>query len=144
MGLIITLMLGGWGLHIDGAQATELRADSLQTSQPKAALWRSLVVPGWGQIYNGKPAKALLFGTAVVGGWGGVLMESRPVGQEIDKAQRQEQAARRNTRFLLVFLIYTVAALDAYIDAHLADVELSAEGDWAQRRVSMKWTKELF
>jgi hypothetical protein len=33
----------------------------------KGAFWRSMLIPGWGQIYNGKPVKACLTLTALAG-----------------------------------------------------------------------------
>ena len=144
VGLMLTLVLWTWMVDMSLAQAAESTADSVQTLQPKAALWRSLALPGWGQAYNGKSAKAMLFGAAAVGIWGVAIVESRRVGQAGDAQQRQDRAARRNTRFLFVFMTYTVAAVDAYIDAHLAGVNFSAAGDLAQRRVDIKLTKNLF
>ena len=34
---------------------------------PKNALWRSLTVPGWGQLYNGRPVRAAVGFAAVAG-----------------------------------------------------------------------------
>ena len=34
---------------------------------PKSALWRSLAVPGWGQLYNGRPVRAAVGLAAVAG-----------------------------------------------------------------------------
>jgi hypothetical protein len=144
IGLILTLALWAWTLDAVAAPAAEAPADSVQTAQPRAALWRSLALPGWGQVYNGKAVKAVLFGTAAVGVWGVAIVENRRVGQAGDAQQRQDRAARRNTRFLFVFVTYTVAALDAYIDAHLADVNFNPEVDLAQCRVGVKFTKKLF
>ena len=47
----------------NGAPSVETRSDSLV---PRAALLRSAILPGWGQLYNGKPYKALFFALSAI------------------------------------------------------------------------------
>jgi hypothetical protein len=92
--------------------------------QPRSALWRSALLPGWGQVYNGKIVKAVFFGGATVGLSIVALNAARQVSRAPTPEIHQERAARRNTRILYVALASTLAALDAYVDAHLADLEV--------------------
>ena len=118
---------------------------------PRAALIRSALLPGWGQYSNGHPLKAALFGTSttvfVAAAWSKMADLSdtadriRLTRRELQLAiaadgsdvaalretlltledSHQDDAARRNTYFLGLFATMTFAALDAYIDAHLVD-----------------------
>ncbi len=49
--------------------ATSAMPDSSDLPSPKGALWRSLAVPGWGQVYAGQPVKTPF----VVGAIGGLV-----------------------------------------------------------------------
>ena len=94
---------------------------------PKGALWRSALIPGWGQVRNGRYFKAVLFSAAAAGFAGASISETR----NLDRAQaskRQAAAGRRNTRLLLFIATATISALDAYVDAHLADFGVSLAG----------------
>ena len=126
-----------------GSAALEVADDGLR---PRTALIRSALLPGWGQYSNGNPLKAALFGGAAAGFLAALLVEHGNLGQtnaEIRDARAalasgggdpellariaqlegvyEDRAARRNTRLLYVFTTATLAALDAYVDAHLAD-----------------------
>ena len=118
--------------------------------RPRTALIRSAAVPGWGQYRNGHPLKAVLFGGTAIGFLAAALVERDNLSRtnrEIRDArtglamlaaagaddtqlrasmvqlegQFEDQAARRNTRLLYLFTTATLAAVDAYVDAHLAD-----------------------
>ena len=94
---------------------------------PKGALWRSALVPGWGQLRNGKHIKAVLFSAAAAGFAGAGISEARNLNR-VEAAERQAVAGRRNTRLLLFVATATLSALDAYVDAHLADFGVSLAG----------------
>ena len=91
---------------------------------PKGALWRSALVPGWGQLRNGRYIKAVLFSSSAVAFAGASVSETRNLGS-VEGQDRQAAAGRRNTRLLLFIATATFSALDAYVDAHLADFGLS-------------------
>ena len=106
------------------ACATEVEADSTRTdSLPSAhgALLRSAVLPGWGQFYNGRPVKGLLFGAASATALTAVVVEHRRIRSAPTPEEHQDRTARRNSRLLYFALSVALAAIDAYIDAHLAD-----------------------
>ncbi len=94
---------------------------------PKEALWRSALIPGWGQLRNGRYFKAVLFSAAAAGFAGAGISETRNLDRA-EVAERQAAAGRRNTRLLLFIATATFSALDAYVDAHLADFGLSLAG----------------
>ena len=118
--------------------------------RPRTALIRSALVPGWGQHSNDRPVKAALFGATAVGFLAAVLVERNNLSRTSDdirgarnsfaeliaagagdpqlqdqitqlEGKFEDQSARQNTRLLYLFATATVAGLDAYVDAHLAD-----------------------
>ena len=104
--------------------ATEVEADSTRTdSLPSAhgALLRSAVLPGWGQFYNGRPVKGLFFGAASATALTAVVVEHRRIRSAPTPEDHQDRTARRNSRLLYFALSVGLAAIDAYVDAHLAD-----------------------
>ena len=109
------------------ACATEVEADSTRTVQsatlPSAhgALLRSAVLPGWGQFYNGRPVKGLFFGAASATALTSVVVEHRRIRSAPTPEEHQDRTARRNSRLLYFALSVALAAIDAYVDAHLAD-----------------------
>ena len=109
------------------ALAETAPADTLQGPTPRGALLRSAILPGWGQYYNKRPFKALLFGTTAAGFLGASILESRSLGQAGTAIEDQDRSARRNTRVLLLIATSTFAALDAFVDAHLAVLEIEPE-----------------
>lgn len=102
---------------------------------PKGALWRSALVPGWGQLRNGRHFKAVLFAAAGGGFAGAGISETRNLNRA-DASERQAAAGRRNTRLLLLIATATFSALDAYVDAHLADFGVSLAGS---QDLSLTW-----
>jgi hypothetical protein len=90
---------------------------------PGGALRRSLLIPGWGQIYNKKPFKAV-----VIAGGQGVLLgtalaewkRASDAKKDLDLANYRVHTNNRNL-FLWLYAGATVfSMLDAYIDAHLS------------------------
>ena len=106
------------------AGATEAATDSTRTDTlPSAhgALLRSAVLPGWGQFYNGRPIKGLFFGAASATALTAVVVEHRRIRSAPTPEEHQDRTARRNSRLLYFALSVALAAIDAYVDAHLAD-----------------------
>ena len=109
--------------------ATEVEADSTRTVRSEAAtlpsahgaLLRSAVLPGWGQFYNGRPVKGLFFGAASATALTATLVEHRRIRSAPTPEDHQDRTARRNSRLLYFALSIALAAIDAYVDAHLAD-----------------------
>jgi len=110
---------------------TTVRADSVWRAPsvpvpPSKALLHSLVVPGWGQMDNGKKLKAALFFAAeavCIGGY--IYMNHRVENDDVSDWERENLRTDRNT-----FLIYWMASklfgiMDAYVDAQLAGFDIS-------------------
>ena len=116
--LLLLLMCSRLAL---AAEADSTRADSLPT--PRAALLRSAVLPGWGQHYNGRPLKALFFAGASATALSAVIAAHRTIDAAPTPETHANRAARRNTRLLYFALSVALSAIDAYVDAQLADFE---------------------
>ena len=126
--------------------ATEVEADSTRTdSLPSAhgALLRSAVLPGWGQFYNDRPVKGLFFGAASATALTAVAIEHRRIRSAPTPEEHQDRTARRNGRLLYFALSVALAAIDAYVDAHLADfgaglqVEMWRDKAWLRLKKTM-------
>lgn len=101
---------------------------------PTGALVRSGVLPGWGQLYNQKPLKALAYGVLQGGLLGWTLYENDRAGyaREMflltgDPSWESACEEHRNRRRSLIW--YTVGAwvlsmMDAYVDASLFGFEV--------------------
>lgn len=120
---------------VDSGPATPVSFAALaDTLTPRGALLRSAILPGWGQLRNGKHAKAALFAGAAGGFLTAAILDVRavrraPLPEAADGADeklakeraKEKLVARRNTRFLYFFIAATLSALDAFVDTHLAD-----------------------
>jgi hypothetical protein len=113
----------------DGLATTTIPTDSTHNLAPGTALLRSALLPGWGQLCNHKPYKAVFFAATSVGLLAAAVAEQRALNTVQNPREHEDRAARRNTRILFFALSVTFAALDAYVDAHLAnfDAELTSE-----------------
>jgi hypothetical protein len=115
--------------------------DSMSVS-PRSALLRSLVIPGWGQLHNGHPWKAALFAGSASGFLASALLEVRSLDDAAPAQEREARSNRRNTRFVYFGLTVTLAAIDAFVDAHLTGfdhVGVSASADAAYMRLDKRW-----
>ena len=116
LSLLLVLSLGRPAL---AAAPDSTSADNTKT--PRGALLRSAALPGWGQHYNDRPIKMLFFGAASATALTAVVVEHQRIDTAPTPEIHQDHAARRNTRLLYFALCVSFAAIDAYVDAHLAD-----------------------
>jgi hypothetical protein len=124
--------------YYDSTALAELALAGKKRS-PTGALWRSFAVPGWGQIYNGEYWKA---GGMIAAQAGTLYMAVdnylvarkylREAREATDKNIKAEKLARHDdyiveTEFWgwLFVGILTFSMMDAYVDAHLADWDVS-------------------
>ncbi len=97
---------------------------------PMGAMWRSLLFPGWGQLYNRKYLKALILGGTEIGFIYGIIYQNdryrnaRGEGDTV-RAAFYKDDRNRLSWWLAGIILYSMA--DAYADAHLWDFELSPE-----------------
>lgn len=134
---VILTPLEGEGYY-DSTALAEL-ALARERRSPTGALWRSFAVPGWGQIYNGKPWKAGVIIAAEAGTLAMAVdnyLTSRRYLREArateDPKIRYEKLSRREdyiveTEFWgwLCVGVLAYSMMDAYVDAHLADWDVS-------------------
>ena len=97
---------------------------------PSGAMWRSMLLPGWGQLYNRKYLKAVIIGGTEIGFLYSSLLQDHRY-KEDKKNQEWENAAfyendRNRLRWWITGLIlYSMA--DAYVDGHLWDFDLDQD-----------------
>jgi hypothetical protein len=118
--LLGLLMGAGMAAAAPPASPDSALTDTLRAGRPRGALIRSAILPGWGQYYNRRPAKALLFASTSGVLLGSAIAEQRSLERASTPREHEDRAARRNTRFLLLVLSATLSALDAYVDAQLS------------------------
>ncbi|MFC1563183.1 DUF5683 domain-containing protein, partial [candidate division KSB1 bacterium] len=89
--------------------------DTLEVKSPSGAAIRSLLIPGLGQIYNGKKLKAFLAAASE-----GILIysvyyENKKFNDTNDIIYRD----RRNTLEWCFLFVLGISVVDAYVDAYL-------------------------
>ncbi len=99
---------------------------------------RSLVMPGWGQFYNDKPVKGLLYGSLELGLLGLIFYENSKAEHARDMYQETGLVSWQNSydthsSLRRDFIWYTAGAwvvglLDAYVDAYLFSFEAENTG----------------
>jgi hypothetical protein len=105
------------------------------------ALWRSLLVPGWGQLYYGSVPKAVIFfgASASVAGivvWNNArFLDADRRYHQYDSSDGRKQAALREREFyrdqrdvaaLWFVAIYAFNAMDAYVGGDLASFPIGS------------------
>jgi hypothetical protein len=100
-----------------------LRPDTSHLMRPGAALWRSLVLPGWGQSATGRHTVGAILLT-----WEGVTaMMTLKAQQEADYMKQTGssnlKAKRQEVQDWLVLWVFNhlFAGADAFVSAHLQD-----------------------
>lgn len=111
--------------------------DKVKKPWPTGALLRSVVIPGWGQVYNKQYIKAVIYGGTEIAlayttshYWKQMDTHQKNFTNSTDRTyQAQEYFYYQNSRdnrnlFLwLTGLTFFVSIFDAYVDAHFADFD---------------------
>lgn len=107
----------------------DVSSQKQRIKSPSGAALRSLVIPGWGQYYNGQKIKA----GVVMAGEVGLLSTALYWNSRAGAAQRRgDQANRllyedwRNGCYWGLAALIVYSMLDAYVDAQLADFDESS------------------
>ena len=117
---------GDFQVRIDSLAS---KNDTVKTSvkSPTGAMIRSIIFPGWGQLYNKKYFKAVLaFGAEI-----GLLTNSIYLNQKYKASktelEREFYINNRNLSnwYLLGVILFSMA--DAFVDAHLSDFDESPD-----------------
>ena len=116
-------------VDLPASDLVALSADSVVLKSKSGALFRSMLIPGWGQSYNLEPTKAWIFGTvealgAGVALWAHLRYQSKQdeyaqlgVGGNFDDAANAASSAEelRNTILIGLALTHAVNVIDAYL-----------------------------
>ena len=91
-----------------GISQEEGYIDSSKVRNPKLA-WKLALIPGLGQLYNGKYLKAVGFSA------GGYISVSR-----FNQYRKNNSIELRNTYSWWIIGLYVLSMIDAYVDAQLS------------------------
>lgn len=96
---------------------------------PNGAVLRSLLVPGWGQYYNGQKLKAAIVFAAEVGEIGTAIYWHRESKRVNDPHFKLVYEDYRNAAYWFLAGTIILSMLDAYVDAQLSDFDESPSLD---------------
>jgi len=94
---------------------------------PKGAMIRSLILPGWGQFYNGKWFKGIVIGGTEIGLVIDAVIQNQMAVRAADQLEREFYQENRSLAiwWLGAAILYSIT--DAFVDAHLYDFDASPE-----------------
>ncbi len=114
--------------------------DTTVYKDPTGAMLRSLLVPGWGQFYNGKWFKGLLVAGTEIGLGINAYILNQWAQEATSEEYRLFYLENRNLSFWLLGATILYSMADAYVDAHLYNFdetpELSFDHRYQQERFS--------
>lgn len=101
--------------------------DTVVSKNPTGAMLRSIFVPGWGQFYNGKWFKGLVFAGVEVGLMSNALVLNKWANEATSDEEYYFYIDNRNLSFWLLGATILYSMADAYVDAHLFGFDESPE-----------------
>ncbi|MCB9503325.1 MAG: hypothetical protein H6696_15455 [Deferribacteres bacterium] len=114
-------------LSMSTSDTAGVKTGKQKAKSPRAALWRAILFPGWGQFYNEKYLK----GTLILG------LESFFIGRAIAYNQQKQNSTgtdekdaytrKRNDEVWRLLITRLLSILDAYVDAHFYDFDESTK-----------------
>ena len=107
----------------DFNQSINVETTPKKSKSPKGAMIRSAIFPGWGQVYNNKYLKALVY----LGGESYFIYRYSIINKDVNKLKNdnatedniKNKEHLRNGWAWLFSAGYLLALGDAYVDAHL-------------------------
>ncbi len=128
----------------------------VMTKSPMGAVWRSALIPGWGQIYNESYWKVPLFAGAIGGfiyGWSfyntrylkysnlfdNSRSSSTDLGNSAFRQQRDFYRDQRDLFAIYIGLTYFLNLVDAYVDAQLFDFTVKENRQTLSPELNMKF-----
>jgi hypothetical protein len=120
-------------------ESPEKKPEFQMTKSPTGAIYRSLAIPGWGQWYVESYWKAPIFLAGALGLYGSIIynqiefsnyaeildgMEKDNPEYEITLLRREYFRDNRDMSGFYLIGVYVLAAVDAYVGAHLFDFEV--------------------
>lgn len=126
-----------------GAGNSIAKVDDEKNKSPSGAILRSIVFPGWGQLYNESYLKAGAFSIAAVSVTSIIvwndgkfsdaqtrydgLSATDPLKERTFK-EKEFYRDQRDVAGLWLLGVYALAAVDAYVGAHLFNFDVSDKG----------------
>jgi len=114
-----------------------------QSKSPRGAMLRSVILPGWGQFYNGKWFKALLVAGTEIGLVVNAAIQDDLADKAGDEFEREFYLDSRNLSYWWLAGVTLLSMIDAYVDAHLykfdesTDLSLRIGPDFMQSRETL-------
>jgi hypothetical protein len=97
-------------------------------SRPSGVMLRSLIVPGWGQATNGQWIKAGVVFAAEAALVAGMVADTQRIQDlEAGDPERSRAFDDRQAKTWWLGGVVFLSMVDAYVSAHLRDVEIEAE-----------------
>jgi hypothetical protein len=96
-------------------------------ASPRSVMFRSVIVPGWGQYYNRQYLKAALVFSAEVGLITTSFYWNQKIKSTDDPDLKLFYKNNRNTANWFLLGTVLLSMLDAYVDASLADFDESPD-----------------
>ncbi len=136
-GLRFALVLVSASLVWRVAQAqvdTTAVRDTTRLPDPRGAMLRSILFPGWGQWYNGKKLKAGLVFAVETGLVANAVYQNSLASRATDERERFVYIDRRNQSLWWLAGAVLLSSLDAYVDAQLAGFDVGPDLSWVPGR----------
>lgn len=112
------------------AQSPPDSADAMQSTgigSPRGAMFRSAILPGWGQWYNNQKIKAGIAFCAETGLIANAVFLNQKVVASSTEDERLFYESNRSLSVWLAVGVYFLVIFDAYVDAHLSDFDISTD-----------------
>jgi TM2 domain-containing membrane protein YozV len=122
------LLLSLIPFELIGMDIGDAKSDSSTVKKsPKGAMIRSLLVPGWGQFYNGKWFKGIIAVGAEAGLVANAYYLDYRLNQSTTDYEREFYRDNRNLSYWWLGAAIILSMLDAYVDAQLYDFDESED-----------------
>jgi hypothetical protein len=105
--------------NMDSATTTSQDSGKAKSKSPRGAMLRSLIIPGWGQFYNGKWFKGILVGGAELGLITNAVILNQYAARSTTLMEREFYQNNRNLSFWWLGAVILYSIGDAFVDAHL-------------------------
>ena len=117
------LLVCAASVHSEESDSTTVQVREQEPKSPTKAMARSLMLPGWGQFYNGKRFKGTLIAAAEVGSVVALFIRRDQIDNDV---RPLEEPPKRNLFVISTIGIVFYSVVDAFVDAHLDGF------DWGQ------------
>jgi hypothetical protein len=123
----LVVPLAGAAQQLDTLPAAKTAAgpDSAKQIRPATALWRSLLIPGWGQASTGRHVTGAAFvlweGVTIMMTFRAIQEENYMIAAQADSFDLQSKRQQVQDWTVLWIFNHFFAGAEAYVSAHLMD-----------------------